>query len=108
MLVEQCVEIYGNYAYDTEIIVASIRNPLHVFESALMGADIATVTFSVLKKRASHPMTDKGLQAFSLDVSGLPACGGAEGDQGLGEGASNHSNEPGIVYAKEKSNQTGI
>ena len=67
LLVEQCVEIFGNYAYDTEIIVASIRNPLHVLESALMGADIATIRFSVLKKLASHPMTDKGLQAFLDD-----------------------------------------
>jgi transaldolase len=67
LLVEQIVEIYGNYAFDTEIIVASIRNPLHVLESALMGADIATIPFSVLSKLAAHPMTDKGLQAFLDD-----------------------------------------
>ena len=67
LLIEQCVEIYSNYAYDTEIIVASIRNPLHVLESAMMGADIATIPFSVLRKLASHPMTDKGLQAFLDD-----------------------------------------
>jgi transaldolase len=67
LLVEQIVEIYSNYAFDTEIIVASIRNPLHVLESALMGADIATIPFSVLAKLASHPMTDKGLKAFLED-----------------------------------------
>ena len=67
LLVEQIVEIYSNYAYDTEIIVASIRNPLHVLESALMGADIATIPFDVLAKLAAHPMTDKGLKAFLDD-----------------------------------------
>ena len=67
LLVEQIAEIYSNYAFDTEIIVASIRNPLHVLESALMGADIATIPFSVLAKLAAHPMTDKGLKAFLED-----------------------------------------
>ena len=67
LLVEQIVEIYSNYAYNTEIIVASIRNPLHVLESALMGADIATIPFNVLGKLAGHPMTDKGLKAFLDD-----------------------------------------
>ncbi|MCG6972212.1 MAG: fructose-6-phosphate aldolase [Desulfobacterales bacterium] len=67
LLVEHIVEIYGNYAFDTEIIVASIRNPLHVLESALMGADIATIPFSVLNKLAAHPLTDKGLKAFLDD-----------------------------------------
>jgi transaldolase len=67
LLVEQIVEIYSNYAFDTEIIVASIRNPLHVLESALMGADIATIPFGVLKKFAAHPLTDKGLKAFLDD-----------------------------------------
>ena len=67
LLVEQIVEIYSNYAFDTEIIVASIRNPLHVLESALMGADIATIPFNVLGKLAAHPMTDKGLKAFLDD-----------------------------------------
>lgn len=67
VLVEQIAEIYSNYAYDTEIIVASIRNPLHVLDSALMGADIATIPFSVLSKLAAHPLTDKGIQAFMDD-----------------------------------------
>ena len=67
LLAEQIVEIYSNYAFDTEIIVASVRNPLHVLESALMGADIATIPFKVLAGLASHPMTDKGLKAFLDD-----------------------------------------
>jgi len=69
LLVEQIVEIYSNYAFDTEIIVASIRNPLHVLESALIGADIATIPFNVLSKLASHPLTDKGLKSFLDDWS---------------------------------------
>jgi transaldolase len=67
LLIEQIVEIFDNYAFDTEIIVASIRNPLHVLDSAMMGADIATIPYSVLSKLASHPMTDKGLKAFLSD-----------------------------------------
>ena len=66
-LVEQIVDIYSNYAFETEIIVASVRNPLHVLESALMGADIATIPFNVLAKLAAHPLTDKGLKAFLAD-----------------------------------------
>ena len=67
ILVDQIVEIYGNYGYTTEIIVASIRNPLHVLDAALMGADIATIPFNVLAKLAAHPMTDKGIKAFLSD-----------------------------------------
>ncbi|MCG6893782.1 MAG: fructose-6-phosphate aldolase, partial [Desulfobacteraceae bacterium] len=66
-LVEQIVDIYNNYAFATEVIVASVRNPLHVLESALMGADIATIPFKVLAKLAAHPLTDKGLKAFLDD-----------------------------------------
>ncbi len=67
VLVEQIVDIYSNYGYETEIIVASVRNPLHVLESALMGAHIATIPFNVLSKLAAHPMTDKGIKAFLDD-----------------------------------------
>ncbi|MFZ7124771.1 MAG: fructose-6-phosphate aldolase [Desulfobacterales bacterium] len=69
LLVEQIVEIYNNYAFDTEIIVASVRNPLHVLDAALMGADIATIPFKVLSNLASHPLTDKGIKAFLDDWS---------------------------------------
>jgi transaldolase len=67
LLVEQILEIYNNYAFDTELIVASIRHPMHVLEAALMGADIATIPFNVLNKLAAHPLTDKGIQAFLAD-----------------------------------------
>ena len=66
-LVEQIATIYGNYGYETEIIVASIRNPVHVLESALIGADVATIPFKVIKQLAGHPLTDKGLAAFLDD-----------------------------------------
>ena len=67
LLVEQIAEIYNNYAIETEIIVASVRHPIHVLESALIGADIATIPFNVLSKLAAHPLTDKGLKAFLDD-----------------------------------------
>ncbi|NOY68683.1 MAG: fructose-6-phosphate aldolase [Deltaproteobacteria bacterium] len=66
-LVEQIVTIYENYDYTTEVIVASVRHPLHVLDSALLGADIATIPFAVLKKLAAHPLTDKGIKAFLSD-----------------------------------------
>ena len=67
LLIEQMVEIFANYAFESEIIVASVRNPLHVLESALLGADIATIPFTVLSKLAAHPLTDKGIKAFLDD-----------------------------------------
>ena len=67
ILVDQIVTIYANYDFATEIIVASVRNPLHVLESAMMGADIATIPFNVLSKLAAHPMTDKGIKSFLAD-----------------------------------------
>lgn len=66
-VIQEIVEIYGNYGYTTEVIVASVRNPLHVLDSALIGADIATIPYKVLKKLASHHMTDKGIDAFMAD-----------------------------------------
>lgn len=66
-LIEQIAEIFANYAYDTEIIVASVRNPLHVLNAAMAGADIATIPFKVLSKLAAHPLTDKGISAFLAD-----------------------------------------
>ncbi|MDZ7832338.1 MAG: fructose-6-phosphate aldolase [Desulfobacterales bacterium] len=66
-LVEQILNMYTNYGFETEIIVASVRNPLHVLSAAMMGAHIATIPFKVLDKLAAHPMTDKGIQAFLAD-----------------------------------------
>ena len=66
-LVEQILTIYENYSFDTEVIVASIRNQLHVLDSALMGADIATIPFKVIKQLVKHPLTDIGLANFLAD-----------------------------------------
>ncbi|MEN8212249.1 MAG: fructose-6-phosphate aldolase [Thermodesulfobacteriota bacterium] len=66
-LIEEIVQIYENYDFDTQIIVASVRSPLHVLDSALLGADVATIPYGVLQKLASHHMTDKGIDAFMAD-----------------------------------------
>ena len=66
-LVEDIVQIYQNYGYSTEVIVASVRSALHVKTTAMIGADIATIPYKVLNKLASHHMTDKGIDAFMKD-----------------------------------------
>ena len=66
-LVREIKQIYSNYGYKTEIIVASIRHPLHVLEAAKIGADIATVPFNVLEKLIKHPLTDIGIERFMRD-----------------------------------------
>ncbi|MCD6081134.1 MAG: fructose-6-phosphate aldolase [Candidatus Omnitrophica bacterium 4484_49] len=66
-LVEDIKDIYGNYGFETQIIVASIRHPMHVLEAALIGADIATMPFPVLEKLFHHPLTDIGIQRFLRD-----------------------------------------
>ncbi|TEU07569.1 MAG: fructose-6-phosphate aldolase [Candidatus Aminicenantes bacterium] len=68
-LVDEIVAIFNNYGFETEIIVASIRHPLHVVEAALTGADIATIPFSVLDKMVKHPLTDIGMEKFLKDWS---------------------------------------
>jgi transaldolase len=65
--VEEIINIYGNYGYETEIIVASIRHPQHVLGAALLGADICTIPLKVITQLAVHPLTDKGLAAFLAD-----------------------------------------
>lgn len=66
-LIEQIAQIYDNYDYQTEIIVASIRSPLHIVESAMIGADIATVPFKVIEQLFKHPLTDNGIDKFLSD-----------------------------------------
>ena len=66
-LVEQIITIYENYAFETEVIVASVRNPLHVLEAALIGADIATVPFKTILQLIKHPLTDRGIEQFLKD-----------------------------------------
>ncbi|MDY7034582.1 MAG: fructose-6-phosphate aldolase [Thermodesulfobacteriota bacterium] len=66
-LVEQIMTIYENYGFETEVIVASIRNPVHVLDSALRGADIATIPYKVMEQLIKHPLTDIGLGKFLAD-----------------------------------------
>lgn len=66
-LVEQIVTIYDNYGFETEVIVASVRNPLHVLDAAMMGADIATIPFKVMQQLLKHPLTESGLKRFLED-----------------------------------------
>ena len=71
-LIEQIMEIYDNYGVDTEVIVASIRNPVHFVEAAMMGADVATVPFKVLMQLVKHPLTDIGIKKFLDDWAKVP------------------------------------
>lgn len=66
-LVEQIVTIYNNYGFGTEVIVASIRNPLHVVEAAIVGAHVATIPFRVIEQLVKHPLTDIGIERFAAD-----------------------------------------
>jgi transaldolase len=66
-LVEDIITIYDNYGFETEVIVASIRNPIHVLDAALMGADIATIPYKVIRQLTKHPLTDIGLEKFLAD-----------------------------------------
>jgi transaldolase len=66
-LISQIVQIYRNYNYKTQVLVASVRHPLHVVESALFGADVCTIPFDVIKKMFNHPLTDIGLDKFLSD-----------------------------------------
>ena len=66
-LVDQIVTIFTNYGFETEVIVASIRHSLHIVETALIGADIATLPFTALEKMIKHPLTDIGIERFLKD-----------------------------------------
>ncbi len=66
-LIKQIVTIYRNYNFKTEVLVASIRHPLHVVDAAIMGADVCTMPFDVIEKLFNHPLTDIGLEKFLSD-----------------------------------------
>ena len=66
-LIEQIVQIFQNYQFDTEVLVASVRHSMHILESAMIGADVVTVPFKVMQNLTKHPLTDKGLQQFLDD-----------------------------------------
>ncbi|HLV19752.1 MAG TPA: fructose-6-phosphate aldolase [Polyangiaceae bacterium] len=71
-LIEQIVAIYANYDFETEVLVASVRHPIHVVQSAMMGADVATLPFKVIQQLAHHPLTDIGLKKFLADAERIP------------------------------------
>ncbi|WP_297887697.1 fructose-6-phosphate aldolase [Sulfurihydrogenibium sp.] len=71
-LIRQIKTIKDNYCFKSEIIVASVRNPVHVLESALIGADIATIPYSVIAQLSKHPLTDIGLERFLKDWENVP------------------------------------
>lgn len=71
-LIHDIVEIYKNYEFTTNVLVASVRNPIHVRDAALMGADVATIPFSVIKQLMSHPLTDIGIERFLKDWEKVP------------------------------------
>ena len=66
-LISQVVQIYRNYDFETQVLVASVRHPLHVVEAALIGADVCTIPFAVINKLFNHPLTDNGLAKFLAD-----------------------------------------
>jgi transaldolase len=67
MLIKEIVQIFDNYQYKTEVLVASVRHPLHIIEAAKLGADIVTLPPEILGKMLAHPLTEKGLSAFLSD-----------------------------------------
>ena len=71
-MVEKIVAIYRNYAFKTQVLVASVRNPLHIVDAALMGAHVCTVPFAVLQQIIKHPLTDAGLKKFIEDGKKIP------------------------------------
>jgi transaldolase len=72
LLIEQIAQIYKNYGFKTEIIVASVRNPIHVRDAALIGADVCTIPFGVIQQLAKHPLTDIGVEKFAKDWAKVP------------------------------------
>jgi len=72
VLIRDIVQIYKNYGYKTEVLVASIRHPIHVLEAAKAGAHIGTMPFNVFDKLISHPLTDRGVQTFLDDYRKIP------------------------------------
>jgi len=71
-VVEEIVQIYNNYGFTTEVIVASVRHPLHIKYAALAGAHIATIAYSVFQKLVKHPLTDRGIDQFMEDYKKIP------------------------------------
>ncbi len=77
-LISTIIEVYQNYDFDTQVLVASVRNPNHVLLAARMGADVATIPYNVLAQLAQHPLTDIGIQKFLKDWEKVPQAAKAK------------------------------
>ncbi|MGE3680455.1 MAG: fructose-6-phosphate aldolase [Bdellovibrionales bacterium] len=71
-LISQIIQIFQNYSLDTQVLVASIRHPIHVLEAAMLGADIVTVPYKILPQLVNHPLTEKGIAQFLKDAQNMP------------------------------------
>jgi transaldolase len=71
-LINQITQIYGNYELTTQVLVASIRHPVHVLQAALIGADIVTCPYKVMQQLVNHPLTEKGIAQFLKDAQNVP------------------------------------
>jgi transaldolase len=71
-MISQIIQIYQNYGLNTQVLVASIRHPIHVLESAMMGAHIVTCPYKVMQQLVNHPLTDKGIAQFLKDAQNMP------------------------------------
>jgi transaldolase len=71
-LIEQIVTIFTNYGFESQVIVSSIRHPIHVLEAALIGADVATIPYKVIEQLVKHPLTDIGIERFLADWKKVP------------------------------------
>jgi transaldolase len=71
-LISQIIEIYSNYGFETQVLVASIRHPMHVLEAARLGADVVTIPFKVLSQLVQHPLTEIGIKKFLSDWEKVP------------------------------------
>ena len=71
-LIGQILEIYRNYDFETKVLVASVRHPIHVVRAALLGADVATIPYPILEQLSKHPLTDSGLKKFLADWEKVP------------------------------------
>jgi transaldolase len=83
-LIDKIVRIYRNYDFQTEVLVASVRSPVHIVEAALLGADVCTVPYAVIQQMAQHPLTDRGLERFMADARRIPAEAKAPSAKGPG------------------------
>lgn len=71
-LISQITQIYHNYSLNTQVLVASVRHPVHVLEAAMMGADIVTCPYKVMQQLVNHPLTEKGIAQFLKDAQAVP------------------------------------